>query len=67
MLSLLSLSSIEAYRRRGREKALCLGFLFLGSFVMGLVVFVGLSLGSCIRFCLGLEESKFYRVCFGEK
>ena len=33
MGGLLSLSSIEAYRRQGREKALCLGFPFLGSCV----------------------------------
>ena len=33
MLGLLSLSSIEAYRRQGREKALRLDFPFLGSCV----------------------------------
>ena len=45
MLGLLSLSSIEAYRHQGREKALRLGFPFLGSCVwvlrMGLAVFKG--------------------------
>ena len=33
MLGLLSLSSIEAYRRQGREKAMRLDFPFLGSCV----------------------------------
>ena len=51
----ISLSSIEAYRRQGREKALCLGFLFLGSCVWVL---------QCLKERQRVREIGFYRACF---
>ena len=62
MLGLLSLSSIEAYCRQGRKKALRLGFLFLSSCVWVLQCLKDrqkvrdLEIGFCIRFCLGVGE-----------
>ena len=62
MLGLLSLSSIEAHRRQGREKALRLGFPILGSCVWVLQCLKDrqkvrdLEIGFCIRFCLGVGE-----------
>ena len=71
MGGLLSLSSIEAYCCQGREKALCLGFPFLGSCVWVLQCLKerqrvrDWEIGFCMAFCLGVEENKFYQAVLG--